>query len=159
MILSCHQLVKMQKPLVSPKRITKEQYLFISIAWIILPAFRFFKLCPEVIWCDVTSHSNNKGFNLLTFSCHTSVDKQVVFLWFWIPNEQRISFRWVFQYAIPILVPKWLRERVKLITKDVDPQQRNEVIYALKLVFPNAIEAGCGWRIGAKTVYLTCIYI
>ena len=62
------------------KNITKEQHLFISIAWIILPAFRFFKLCPEVLWCDVTSHSNNKGFNLLTFSCRASVDKQVVFL-------------------------------------------------------------------------------
>ena len=60
---------------------------------------------------------------------------------------------------MPLLVPKWLRERVKLIMKDGDPQQRNEVIYALKFVFPNAIEAGCGWRIGAKTVYLTCIYI
>ena len=63
--------------------------LFISIAWLVLPMFRLFKLCPEVIWCDVTSHSNNKGFNLLTFSCRTSVDMQAVFLWIWIPNQQR----------------------------------------------------------------------
>jgi len=58
---------------------TKELYLLISIGWIVFPAFRFFSLCPEVIWCDVISYSNNKGFNLLTFSCHTSVDKQVIF--------------------------------------------------------------------------------
>ena len=32
--------------------------------------------------------------------------------------------------------------------KDGDPQQRNEVIYALQSVFPNAIEGGCGWHIG-----------
>ena len=29
--------------------------------------FLLFLLCPEVVWFDVTSHSNNKGFILLTF--------------------------------------------------------------------------------------------
>ena len=46
----------------------KEDALFIAVAWIVKPAFRLFKLCLEVIWVDVTSHSNNKGFHLLTFS-------------------------------------------------------------------------------------------
>lgn len=124
------------------------EMLFISIAWLVLPMFRLFKLCPEVIWCDVTSHSNNKGFNLLTFSCRTSVDMQAVFLWIWIPNQQRYSFRWVFQHAIPNLIPKWLRERVLLIMKDGDAQQRNEILRALFRVFPNAKEAGCGFHIG-----------
>ena len=45
------------------------QSILFSIAWIQLPSIRFFKLCPEVIWMDITSHSNNKGFHLLTFSC------------------------------------------------------------------------------------------
>ena len=78
------------------RKLDKNDVLFIAVGWLVLPAFRYFKLCPEVIWCDVTSHSNNKGFHLLTFSCQTSVDKQVVFLWLWIPNQQRFSFRWVF---------------------------------------------------------------
>ena len=124
------------------RTISKSQYLFISIAWIFLPAFRFFKLCPEVVWCDVTSHSNNKGFSLLTFSCRTSINKQVVFMWVWIPNEQRISFRWVFQHAVPKLIPKWLRNRVRFIMKDGDPQQRNEIIQSLLSIFVNAIEGG-----------------
>ena len=32
------------------RQLPKNNFLFISIAWILLPAFRFFKLCPEVIW-------------------------------------------------------------------------------------------------------------
>ena len=60
------------------RSIFRLQYLFILIAWIFLPSFRFFKLCPEVIWCDVTSHSNNKGFSVMTFSCRTSINTQVV---------------------------------------------------------------------------------
>jgi len=88
------------------------QYLFISIAWIILPAFRLFMLCPECIWCDVTSNLNNKGYNnIITFSCRRSIDKQVFFLWIWIPNKERISSRCVFQHVISILIPKWLREQ------------------------------------------------
>ena len=108
----------------------------------------FFLLCPEVIWCDVTSHSNNKGFDLLTFSCRTSVDKQVVFLWIWIPNQQRFSFRWVFQHTIPNLIPKWARDRVAFIMKDGDTQHQNEILPALKTIFSNTIEGGCGFHIG-----------
>ena len=42
--------------------------IFVSIASVKLPAILFFKLCPDVIWMDITSHSNNKGYHLLTFS-------------------------------------------------------------------------------------------
>ncbi len=35
------------------------------------PSFLFFLLCPEIIWCDVTSHLNNKGYSLLTFLYQT----------------------------------------------------------------------------------------
>ena len=62
------------------RKLDKNDVLFIAVEWLVLPAFRFSKLCPEVIWCDGTSHSNNKGSHLLMFSCQTSVDKQVVFL-------------------------------------------------------------------------------
>ncbi len=116
------------------------QILFIAIALVCVAALRLFMLCPDVVWCDVTSHSNNKGFCLLTFSCWTSVGKQVIFLWIWIPNEKRFSFCWVFQHAIPILIPISIRKRVSFIMKDGDLKQRN--------VFPNAIEGSCGWHIG-----------
>ena len=62
------------------RKLAKEDTLFIAVAWIVKPAFRLFKLCPEVIWVDVTSHLNNKGFHLLTFSSCLSIGKQVVWL-------------------------------------------------------------------------------
>ncbi len=85
--------------------------LFISIAWTVLPALRLFMLCPEVFWVDVTSHSNNKGFDLLTFSCRTSVGKQCIFFIF-TPNQKRFCFRWFFSHAIPLLIPIQIRRRV-----------------------------------------------
>ena len=101
------------------RNLKNEDALFIAVAWIVKPALRLFKLCPEVVWVDVTSHANNKGFHLLTFSSHLSIGKQIVWLWVFIPNQQRFSFRWVFQEAIPTLVPKWLRDRVVFFMKDL----------------------------------------
>ena len=129
------------------RNVGKKDALFIAVAWIVKPAFCLFKLCPEVVWVDVTSHSNNKGFHLLTFSCRTSIGKQVVFLWVFIPYQQRFSFRWVFQEAIPTLLPKWLRDRVVFIMKDADAQQRNEILASFKTVFVNASEGTCGFHV------------
>jgi hypothetical protein len=60
------------------RNLDNEDTLFIGFAWILKPAFCLFKLCPEVVWVDVTSHSNNKGFHLLTFSSRLLIGKQVV---------------------------------------------------------------------------------
>ncbi len=89
------------------RKLHKEDTLFVGVAWIVKPAFHLFKLCPEVVWVDVTSHSNNKSFHLLTFSSCLSIGKQIVWLWIFIPNQQRFSFSWVFQKAIPALVPSY----------------------------------------------------
>ena len=125
----------------------KEDALFIAVAWIVKPALKLFKLCPEVIWVDVTSHSNNKGFHLLTFSSRLSIGKQIVWLWIFIPNQQRFSFRWVFKEAIPSLIPEWLRKRVLFFMKDADPQQSNEIQSAMRNIFVNASEGTCGYHL------------
>ncbi len=130
------------------RRLLPSEGLFIAVAWILKPALRFFMLCPEVVFLDVTTHSNNKGFHLLTFSSRTLIGKQIVWVWIFIPNQQQFSFRWVFQQsAIPVLLPKWLRDRATFFMKDTDPQQRNELLGELKNVFVNATEGTCGFHI------------
>ena len=73
-------------------------------------------------------------------------------MWIWIPNQQRFSFRWVFQHAIRNLIPKWFRDRVQFIMKDGDPQQQNEILHALKNGFVNAGEGSCGFHIGELSI-------
>ncbi len=131
----------------SELNLQKKEALFIAVAWIMKPAFRLFKLCPEVVWLNVTSHSHNKGFCLFTFSLHLSIGKQIVWMWIFIPNHLRFSFRWVFKEALPKLVPKWLMERVLFFMKDADPQQRNEILLAMKSVFVNASEGTCDYHV------------
>ncbi len=144
------------------RNLQKEEALFIVVAWIVKPAFRLFKLCPEVGWVNVTSHYNNKGFHLLTFSSRLSIGKQIVWMWIFIPNQQRFSFRWVFKKALLKLVPKWLKERVLFFMKDGHPQQRNEILSAMKSVFVNTSEGTCGYHVvhmGWRTHVPTCVNI
>jgi hypothetical protein len=74
------------------RKLNKKDGLFIAVTWILKPAFCFFMLCLEVVFLDVTSYSNNKGYHLLTFSSRTSIGKQVVWMWIFIPNQQIFSF-------------------------------------------------------------------
>lgn len=127
--------------------IPEDRTIFHAISWANEKVFRYFKLNPEAITCDVTSHTNRSGFHLLTFSTKTAIDKQVVFLRIWIPNQKRVSFRYVFQEALTKLIPSYIRDRVMFIMKDGDPQQGKEILLAIKMHFQNAIEGGCGFHI------------
>ena len=72
----------------SARSLHPHQNVFIALAWISVQEIRYFKLFPEVAWCDVTSHSNKSKFCLLTFSCRTSTRKVLTFSHMWLPNER-----------------------------------------------------------------------
>jgi hypothetical protein len=83
-----------------------------------------------------------------------------VWMWIFIPNQQRFDFRWVFKEALSKLDPKWLREPVLFFMKDGDPQQNNEILSAMKSVFVNASEGICGFYVvhmGWRTNVPTCV--
>ena len=121
--------------------------VFVGCAWIIKKELRYFKLFPEVICIDGTSHSSKRKLHLLTLSVRTSTNRQVIFMRLFMPNEKRATFRWIFKYVLPSLVDKALFKRTKYIMADGDAQQRNEVLGAIQTYMPNAIIGGCGWHI------------
>jgi hypothetical protein len=69
------------------RKLNNTDGLFIAVALILKPAFCFFMLCPEVVFLDVTLHTNNKEYHLLSsvlgavfnhnasssFVCHCSI--------------------------------------------------------------------------------------
>jgi hypothetical protein len=68
----------------------------------------------------------------------------------------------VFKEAFPKLVSKRLMERVFFFMKDGDPQQRNEILLAMKTVFVNASEGTCGYHVvhmGWGTNVPTCVNV
>ncbi len=65
----------------------------------------------------------------------------------------------MFKEALPKLVPKWLMEHVLFFMKDGDPQQRNEILLAMKTVFVNTCEGTCGYHVvhmGLRTNVPSC---
>lgn len=114
---------------------------------IIAETIRFFKMYPETVFVDVTSHSNNKKYHLLTFSIKTATNRQVVFLRGWLPNQKRFSFRWVFQYGIRALGLDEYFKYTELIMKDGDSQQHNEIKAVMTEYLAQAFDASCGWHL------------
>jgi hypothetical protein len=91
--------------------------VFLAIGWVFKPELRYFKLFPEVIHVDGTSHSTRKKYELITFSVKTSLGQQVVFLRVWLPDQKRYSFRWVFQHVMLSLVPRECFQRTRLVMR------------------------------------------
>ncbi len=56
------------------RKMDTKQDLFIFITWTTIPALQLIMFYPEVVWCDVTSHSNNTGF----FFSHSHVGHQLI---------------------------------------------------------------------------------
>lgn len=124
----------------------EDDNVFHCITWAHEKVLRYFFLCPEVVTFDVTSHTNKNGFHLLTFSCRTSVDKQVVFCRVWLPDQRRASFRYVFQEGLRRILPAHVLARVRFVICDGDPQQNAELRIAIKLLWPKAIIGGCSFH-------------
>ena len=98
-----HALVQLDR---LEQNVNKEHKVFVAVAWVVKQELRWFKMFPEVVHVDATSHSTEKKFHLLTFSVKTAFGKQVVFLRMWIPNQKRSTFRWFFRHCLARLFPK-----------------------------------------------------
>ena len=125
----------------------EEDNVFHCIAWAHEKVLRYFFLCPEVVTFDVTSHTNKNGYHLLTFSCRTSVDKQVVFCRVWLPDQRRASFRYVFQEALLKILPGHVLRRVTFLICDGDAQQNLELRIAVEKLCPNAELGLCSFHL------------
>ncbi len=127
--------------------VSHDTKVFLAIAWVFKPELRYFKLFPEVIHVDGTSHSTEKKYELITFSIKTSLGRQVVFLRVWLPDQKRSSFRWLFQHVLAGLVPSNVFQRTRLVMGDGDRQQQAEIEAAIQEYMPNARFGSCGWHI------------
>ena len=63
-----------------------------------------------------------------------------------MPDQRRVSFRYVFQEALPKLLPAHALRRVRFTICDGDPQQNLELVIAIEELFPNATRGGCSFH-------------
>ena len=141
------ELITMTREVRIQQNLPHDAKLFVAIAWVVKADLRWFKMFPEVVHVDGTSHSCKGKYNLLTFSIKTSLGKQVVFLQIWLPNECLSLFQWVFQHVLCGLLPKEVFERTQLVMGDGDRQQSQGILQAIGTYMTNACLGGCGWHI------------
>lgn len=123
-----------------------KQHMFIGAAWCSAKGKRLFKLLPDVLKIDSTCGSGKEARPLCTASIRTANGKYVIVAYMMLPNERKITFRWVFSVALPLLFGSDL-SRVKVIVTDGDSNEIDEVELARKTHLPHTFRIRCGWHI------------
>ncbi len=121
--------------------------LFISIVWKIYQCLGC-SCCAQSLFLEM-SHLILTTMDMIFLHFHTDLclESQRYFM-ICIWNQNHFSPCWVFSHTIPLLIPCKIRKKVKFNMKDGDAQQQNEILKALKEVFPNSIEGWCRWQRG-----------
>lgn len=120
-----------------------KQHMFIGAAWCTNKGRRLFRLLPDVIKIDSTCGAGKESRPLLTVSIRTANGKYVVVSYMVLPNEKKITFRWVFSVALPCLFGDDLKQ-VRAVVTDGDSNEIDEVELARQKYFGHTFRIRCG---------------
>lgn len=123
-----------------------KQHMFIGAAWCTSKGKRLFRLMPDVLKIDSTCGSGKEARPLCTASIRTANGTYMVVAYMMLPNERKITFRWVFSVALPLLFGKDMG-RVQVIVTDGDSNEIDEVENARRRYLPHTFRIRCGWHI------------
>ena len=130
--------------------LTKEQHLFMGVAWMIDDECRRLELSPEVLHVDGTMCTNKQKCPLFTVTGKDRMGKQFIVMRALLPNQKAWAFRWLFSIVFPIFFSKSLLRRVNIIISDGDSQEYTQIDNAIKKFMPNAKRLRCGWHLVSK---------
>lgn len=123
------------------------QEFLMMAAWVDHKGLRLLQKSPEVLAFDVTSGVTSEKRPLLRGAALTRNHKSIPFFECFLPSESRWVFHWVFNEALPELLPISILSRVRLILTDEDMNcySQLEVAFAGG-VLPYATHRLCSWH-------------
>ena len=128
-------------------KMTVNQELLISIAWIMPKEVRLFKLFPEVMFVDCTGKTNKEKLFLFTVTGQSSSATMFTVLRALIPNQRTWMFKWLFSVVFPALLDQEVLSRVNMIISDGDSHEYEQIDSFRKVYCKNDIRDRCGWHI------------
>jgi hypothetical protein len=96
---------------------------------------------------DATADSNNEGRPLVTVTSKDSYGKMFFVLRAFLPSEQSWACKWLFQTVFPVLIGKYVLNKLSVVVTDGDSQEITQFEEAAKQFFPNVYRIRCSWHI------------
>ena len=128
-------------------KVKENQHLFMAVAWVTNHELLRFRKAPEVIHVDGTSKTNKEKFILFTVTVKDRFGKMCIVMRAFLPNEKNWAFHWLFSKAFPLLFPKRLLDRIRVVISDGDSSECNQIDIAIRTILRNAIRVRCAWHI------------
>ncbi len=119
------------------------QRILLACAWARDDERRLFELYPEVLSVDVTFGTNREGRPLGTSCSFDQNMKTFTPVRAFLPSECGWVFRWLFETAVPALIPESTRNRIQLVLTDGDAKMCNAFNLVQPNFYPNAIHGLC----------------
>ena len=138
-------------------KVKENQHLFMAVAWVTNHELLRFRKIPEVIHVDGTSKTNKEKFILFTVTVKDRFGKMRIVMRAFLPNEKNWAFHWLFSKAFPLLFPKRLLDRIRVVISDGDSSECNQIDIAILIFLCNTIRVRCALQIvnrGWKNIVL-----
>ena len=101
-------------------KISKSQKMLLAFAWSTIEEQRMANMFPEFIAFDVTSQTNKEKRDLFLAAGLDGNNKTFVPFHCFMPSGSQWVYKWIYDYAIPLLLGKSFTNRNKLALTDGD---------------------------------------
>ena len=145
--------------ILSSLSLDKANRVLLSLAWMDNDALKELACFPFVLGMDETDRTNCEERPLFTMVGLTADHKLIPAMHILMPSKARWAYNWIYNEAIPYLLPIEIRRNVQLLLTD----QGKELVHILSAsvgpgkTFPNAINRLCAWHIVDRNYYMEAI--
>jgi hypothetical protein len=123
------------------------QKVLLCCAWLNQKQLRYFEMYPTTLSFDVTFGTNAEKRPLARVTLITPSQKTVPVMNVFLPSQAEWVFQWIFQHALPSILPLAVRKRVFLAMTDQDHHCYSQIVAAQrKQIFPNLTHRLCKWH-------------
>jgi len=126
----------------------------VAISWTSRPQFLLAHAFCHTIHVDATHKvCMIDNLYLFTLTVRDRHGNTYVVAWFWIPNQRKWMFRYIFLEAIPKLFGISFCQKVRAIVSDGDPQLVSCIESAIEIHYRKAIHIDCTWHLTDRSIH------
>ena len=134
--------------ILSSLQLEKANRVLLSLAWMDHDALQDLACFPFVLGMDETDRTNCEERPLFCMVGLNADHNIIPVLHILMPSKARWAYNWIYNHAIPYLLPEEIRQNVQLLLTD----QGKELVHMVEAtrnssVFPNAVHRLCAWHI------------
>lgn len=128
-------------------KVSDSQTLLLAIAWVDDEEIRKFLQYPEIAAGDDTAQTNSEARPMWVLTFKTRSNNLFTAIRAYLPSRSRFVYNWLWNEAIPQLLPEEGRHQIQLVVMDNDEREHGTFQGAISKHYPKAMRRVCGFHV------------